>query len=160
MDLPLHQCRLLLIQTEPHLHPQITTHPPGLGISLEEFETPFIAYGFTFASYQGGTVQGDYSSPDFMTWTVLILVGEEDLSEATLIVMNGSNQTALAEILTLFFRVAFPDQTNRDAAMSWFANDSGFNSGQDSGHTIVGDLAIVWSRDSVIGYSITFYPAE
>ena len=127
---------------------------PGIGVSAQSFQSAFEAIGFTFETYDN--IQGNFTSADFQTWIILILAGpQEDLSSATLSVMNGTDQEKVVEILNLFFQVAFPIESERSQAMDWLINKSGSKTGQDKGETTIGNIYLSWAKDAVAGYFIT-----
>ena len=141
--------------------PTLTSVPlptvlPGIGVSLQAFQSAFEQAGFTFKAYESERIQGDYTSADFQTWVMLVLNGQpEDLSSATLMVLNGTDANKVIEILNLFFKTAFPVQADQGQAMEWFANKSGVKTGQDKGETTVGSINLSWAKDSVAGYAVT-----
>jgi hypothetical protein len=146
--------------------PTITpTAIPGIGVSLQAFQTSFEKLGFTFKTTENNHVQGDNAptglgSPN--TWVMLQLKGrQENLSEATLMVLNDHDKESAKTILNLFFQVAFPVQSERDEAMDWFANKSGLNTQKNDGSTNIGSINISWIRgvlDPSLGYSISITP--
>jgi hypothetical protein len=124
---------------------------PGIGVSLAAFQSAFEPAGYAFKSYDNNRVQGDYQSPDARTWIMLVLQGPTaDLSTANLTVMNDTDSTIVANHLTLFFKVAFPDEADRNTAGAWFAS----NSGGSSGKTTIGKVVLSFVRGTLPKYSI------
>jgi len=158
---------------EPLLEPTVTPTPtliftpvpsstpePGIGVSSQSFQSAFEEIGFTFTTNEDN-VQGEFVSSDLQTWVMVHLAGrQENLSRASLNVLTLADREKVAQILNVFFQVAFPVQSDSNDAKDWFANQSGIDTGQSNGETIIGSLQLNWSEDAVAGFSINVAPVS
>ena len=104
-------------------------------------------------------MQGDYVSKETGTWLILVLTGpEENLTSASLHVINDENMDKVVEVLEIFFKTAFPAQAESEQALDWFLNNSGIRIGWPDGSTVIGNAKVEWAMLPNVKYFVSVSP--